>query len=120
MRRGRGSSLALAVLATGFVFGAFGCATATVEEVEPGKGGVITVKPKDSAEARQKAVALMQDNCGGKKYQITKEGYAVVGSQTTGDAQSQENKSKKSNFTSTTTNSTSHDIKEWRLTYKCI
>lgn len=101
------------------------CATARVEELEPGVGGVITVSPPQDPEARSKAKALMADNCGKKKAVIVKEGYAVVGTQASGSEETSPSSStnlftgKKVNSTHTSSNVTTSQVKEWRLTYKC-
>ena len=103
-----------------------GCATARVEETEPGVGGTITLQPAQNAEAKDKAKALMAENCGAKKYKVVKEGYIAVGTETSGnqeEAPSQQRdlfSGKKTNAVSTTSSSTTRQVKEWRLQYKCL
>lgn len=103
-----------------------GCVSARVEESEPGVGGVITLVPAQNPEAKEKAKMLMQENCGEKKAQVTKEGYVVVGSSTNGNQETAPSTShdmfsgKKTAALSTSSSSTTNQVKEWRLNYKCI
>ncbi len=91
------------------------CASARVVTVEPGQGGIIAVNPKDSSDAREKAVALMSENCRGK-YKIVKEGEEVVGQ--TSQSQTTAGRSL-FNKAALNTSSNSTNKTEWRITYKC-
>lgn len=105
------------------------CATARVVEVYPGKGGVISLSPPQSPEAREKAKALMSDGCQGKKSTIVKEGEVVVGQKSEGEEEStQEDKRSTNLFTGKTSSkpmgktrssSTTSNLTEWRITYRC-
>ncbi len=100
------------------------CATARLVESEPEIGGIVTVNPPDSPEARDKAKAMMQNTCGSKPYRIVKEGETVVG-QTTSGVQEEEPTSKTSLFgkktqvVETKSSQTTTNVTEWRLIFKC-
>jgi hypothetical protein len=95
-------------------------------EMEPGKGGVIMIHPSEDPIAHQKAEAMMQSNCSGKKVQILKEGETKIGTASSGDTQ---NNTRQSGFldqlagignkSESHTNSATTDITEWRITYTC-
>jgi hypothetical protein len=101
------------------------CATARLEEVEPGQGGVITLTPPQNPEAKEKARMIMEENCQGKKPMIVKEGFVVVGTTTSGQEETSPGSrtdlftGKKTASISTSSSSTTNQVKEWRLTYKC-
>jgi hypothetical protein len=105
------------------------CATATVVETSPGVGGVISVKPAQDPEARQKARALMVQTCGRKRFKIVKEGRVAVGTETTGSSTSTPQDRKQYNLftgksktvteTNTDSSSTTSNVYEWHLTYRC-
>lgn len=102
------------------------CATARVEESEPGIGGTIAVQPAQNAEAKDKAKVLMAENCGEKKAKIVKEGYVVVGSETRGSESAAPGEQrdlfskKKTKTVETSSSSSTTSVKEWRITYKCL
>ena len=91
------------------------CATARVVKSQPGKGGIIAVIPKDSAEARQKAMDIMATNCTPKKPEILEEGEAVVGQ----SSHSNGNASVVGSFIGTSSTTSSHQETEWQISYKC-
>lgn len=109
-----------------------GCATARVVTKYPNKGGVIAIPREDDSKSREKAEEMMRATCGGRGYQILKEGEAVVGSKATTETNvkrtPQKTEKKKflglefeettggDNASSTTT---TRNETEWRITYKC-
>ena len=92
------------------------CSSVRVVSVEPGEGGQVAVSPRDSEDARQKAIAMMQENCGSRHYKITKEGEEVIGSSTRSTANAG-----RGMFGGVVMNGASSSTQktEWRLTYKC-
>jgi hypothetical protein len=101
-----------------------GCATARLVESESEIGGIVTVNPPQSPEARDKAKAMMQSTCGAKPFRIVKEGETVVGQTTQGTQEEKPIKTtnlfgKKSPAVQTTSNQTTTNVTEWRLTFKC-
>jgi hypothetical protein len=92
------------------------CSSARVVSVEPGEGGQVALSSKNSDGAREKAMALMQDNCGSKTVKVIKEGEAVVGQ----NASSQTTAGRSLlGRPALNTSSRSTDRTEWRLDYKC-
>ncbi len=106
-----------------------GCATATLVETEPGKRVVISVSPQGNPEARAKAQALADGECGGKKAVKVKEGRVVVGSQTQGESNQTPQstnvynvftgKSKVVTSQNTNHSSSTQNTYEWHVTYEC-
>jgi hypothetical protein len=106
-----------------------GCASATLVESEPGKRVVVTESPKGSPEARQKAIAIAQMECNGKKPVLVKQGRVVTGSTVSGQAQETPEQQRQYNlFTGksktvtthqTTSSSTTTNTYEWQLTFDC-
>jgi hypothetical protein len=106
-----------------------GCATATLVESEPGKKVVVSESPRGNPEARQKALAIAQMECNGKKPVLVKQGRVVTGSQTSGEStqtpeqQKQYNlftgKSKTVTSQQTSTSSKTENTYEWQLTFEC-
>ncbi|MGE0172316.1 MAG: hypothetical protein AB7T49_06010 [Oligoflexales bacterium] len=94
-----------------------GCATARVVKTEPGKGGVVAVQHGLYGDANKEAQKLMAANCKGE-YDIKEEGEVVVGS-TTSSRTDKEKENRKSMFNSESTQSTTRDQTEWRITYAC-
>lgn len=90
-----------------------GCATARVVSVQPGEGGIVAVSPAQSAEARQKAQAIMERNCGSRRVKIVSEDEAVVGQQT---YVSGSDYRRAGTFSAA---SQTQDQTEWRIRYKC-
>ncbi len=97
-----------------------GCATARLVETQPGKGGVVAIKPTGSSDAREKAKGIMQETCGGKKVEIVAEGEHVIGQFS--KTSSSESESKGLFGPALTGNSSSHTTQEteWRITFQCI
>ena len=92
---------------------------ARVVKKQPGKGGVLAIPNgfDGGANARIEAENMMSANCSGK-YEITEEGETVVGQKGTATQSTRENQG--GFFTSTSQVDTStRDLTEWRLTYKC-
>ena len=106
------------------------CATIREVRVEPSRGGVIAIQPRDSEDARAKATARMALNCRPKGYVIVKEEEVQTGSVSeTASSQSgygQIRGSGNESFSATHYNqsqgsATTHTYQttEWQITYQC-
>lgn len=120
------------VLAVAYALTLVACQTLPYEpyaravKVQPKHGGVIAMRTNYRPEDKQKAMAMMADNCGAKKPEVTEEGEVVTGQTTTTDANNyyHNNNNAGSIFlsptSSTSTQSSTTQQKEWQMTYKCM
>jgi hypothetical protein len=60
----------------------FGCGTTRVVSKAPGRGGIVALSTNYNASTREKADALMKENCGSKNVVIVEELEAEIGSTT--------------------------------------
>ena len=90
---------------------------ARVVKQQPGKGGVIAIPTgfDGGDNARIEATGYMNENCK-NQFEIVEEGEVVVGRDTRGDASKKTTLFDRNNVH---VHSTSTDITEWRITYKC-
>lgn len=97
-----------------------GCAVATSVSVRPGKGGVVAVTPRNSPEARDKAVQIMSATCGGRGYTIVQEQEVVVGHVISTSRQGDIDVRRRRDATvSSWEETTTSPQTEWRITYTC-
>jgi hypothetical protein len=99
----------------------YGCATARSVMVEPGRGGIVVVAPRNSDEARSKASDIMRRTCKGKSYSIVKEEEVVVGTVTSTrrhrdvDVYKKPRRVRTTSFRDTTTSTRT----QWEISYRC-
>jgi hypothetical protein len=104
-----------------FAFVLYSCATARSVLVEPGKGGIVVVSPRNSNEARAKASDIMRRTCGGKPYRIVKEEEVVIGTVTRTQRHTDVDVYKKPKRIMTTSyrDTTTSTRTQWEITYRC-
>jgi hypothetical protein len=97
------------------------CISAKSIVLEPGKGGIVAISPRNNEEARSRAAQIMLSVCQGRPYQIIREEEVVVGQVTTtkktGDIVKK--RKKEGIILSSQEVKTTRAKTQWRLTYRC-
>ena len=98
-------------------------------EIQPEVGGIISVRPPRDPKAREQATSIMKSNCGKKTPKIFKEGFVKIGEDTSAQVQKSNDKNNSINLFSgkksskdvenNQVSSSTRDVSEWRIQYKC-
>ncbi|MGE4132966.1 MAG: hypothetical protein AB7F86_15095 [Bdellovibrionales bacterium] len=131
----------LFVLASMFLIGLTGCQTMPYEgqardvKRKPQEEGVVGIPLNFRDEDRQKAETKMQSNCAPGAFKIMEEGEVAVGQQTKSSGKETDRKSTERKVGSlfgmplisgdaggknTESSQVTTDVKEWRISYRCI